>query len=134
MTITWHKEEGVEIQIKCPFCGHEVAPPEYPYCDHTIFVYAHSLDSGFDFVRPDFARSYLSLLKQSKWMEEDEIEITEEEEQEFLSNQLPKFQDQTIQLYDELLDERSLPPGTIIIDLAETEGWAPGRGVAAFSP
>jgi hypothetical protein len=134
MTITWRKEEGVEIEINCPFCGHETVPPEYPHCDHTIFLYAHSIFSGFDHVREDFARLYLPLLKQSKWVEEDEIEITEEAEQEFLSGQFPPLGSQAIHLYDDLLDERCLPPGTIIIDLAETKGVAPGRGVAAFSP
>jgi len=57
-----------------------------------------------------------------------------EDEQKFLSGQLPPLGSQTIHLYDDLLDERCLPPGTIVIDLAETEGVAPRRGVAAFAP
>lgn len=60
MKVSWHKAKSEEILIKCPICGHQTAPPTYPYCSHTVFVYVDGsgADPFFDYMRSDFAIAY----------------------------------------------------------------------------
>ena len=60
MQVEWKTSEIEDIDIKCPICGHQTAPPEYPYCSHTLFVYIvpYIDDASFDFMREDFASSW----------------------------------------------------------------------------
>lgn len=60
MKISWHKTQSEDILITCPICGHQAAPPKYPYCPHTIFVHVSGSgdDPFFDYMRSDFADAY----------------------------------------------------------------------------
>ena len=65
MKTIWHKSRCEEIIVNCPICGHQTAPPKYPYCSHTIFVFVEPStdDASFDFMRPDFAKAWHKLGK-----------------------------------------------------------------------
>jgi len=58
MNLHWQKQKAEVINIKCPICGHQTAPPDYPYCEHTLFVYVDPSadDPIFDFMLPDMAK------------------------------------------------------------------------------
>ncbi len=60
MKTIWHKSRSLEIDIKCPICGHQTATPKYLYCAHTLFVFLDSTvdDPFFDFMRQDFSEAW----------------------------------------------------------------------------
>jgi hypothetical protein len=60
MKTRWERRQVEDIDIKCPICGHQTAPPTYPYCHHTLFVFLDPSagDAGFDFMTPDFAEAW----------------------------------------------------------------------------
>jgi hypothetical protein len=63
MKTIWHKSQSDEIKLTCPICGHQTAPPQYPYCDHTVFVLVEPSgdDAFFDLMRSDFAEAWNEL-------------------------------------------------------------------------
>jgi hypothetical protein len=60
MKISWHKSRSEEALVRCPVCGHQTAPPDYPHCSHTLFVFVDPSadDAFFDFMRDDFAAAW----------------------------------------------------------------------------
>lgn len=138
--VQWEKIQSNEILVNCPFCRHQTVPPEYPLCEHMLFVYIDPTadDGGFDYVRPDFARSYLQKLNHTEKLGDERVEFSPLQEEQFLSGNLPPFPNQVIQLHEELLqemlDEQVMPPETTIFDTEESEAYYPCRVVAAFGP
>jgi len=135
MTIEWKIKKVDDILIRCPYCNHKTAPPEYPYCDHTIFVYVapSSDEEGFDLVTSDFAVRYLNELKSFAFEYNEEMEISLESEKQFLKGELPAFHHQKIKLLDNLIKEYLLPLKTKVYDFTEKDGYHPCRIVVAFS-
>ena len=69
-------EQG-EINYVCPVCGHQLLLPEYPYCEHLIFLHVAPTidDSNFEFISRDFAAQYAEVLKRAAAdPDNDEIE------------------------------------------------------------
>ncbi len=136
MPIEWQKQEVKEIQINCPYCGHQAAPPIYPYCEHTFFVYIDPAadDPGFDFVAPEFAAAYLSALRTSKTISEEDgnIDFSTDVEQNFLKNQLPSFNTQEIRLFDDLITDDLFSSTVVIFDVIEKDKYYPTRVIVAF--
>ncbi len=60
MKTNWHKSQSEKIVVRCPVCGHKTAPPDYPHCLHTLFVYVDPSagDAFFDFMRDDLAAAW----------------------------------------------------------------------------
>jgi len=58
MKLHWQKLRAEQIEIRCPVCDHQIAPPGDPYCEHTLFVYVDPStdDSFFDFIHPDMTK------------------------------------------------------------------------------
>ena len=131
MNLKWHRSQASEVRIDCPFCNHQVVPPEYPYCPHTVFVYLEPSggEPGFDFVRFDFVELYLARLKNSEIALQENLDLSEEVQQEFLSGKLPSFHEQRIRLYEDLLGNFNFQ----IIDVSEIDQHYPTRVIAAFA-
>jgi len=131
------EETTSPIVIKCPYCGRQSAPPEYPYCEHTVFLYLDptAAEPAFDYVMPSFAEKYLPrLLASGLAFEEDEEEqdFSDETKQQFLTNKLPFADEQEIRLYMELLTDDLFSGESVIYDITEDGGPYPTRVVVAY--
>jgi len=118
------------IEIKCPYCNHQAAPPVYPYCEHVVFVYVDPAvdDYGFDFITVPFASVYLSKLKKTRSIPLEERAVTPEEENRFLQAILPTG----IKLFKNLISEDLFSSDAIVFDVKEEGGYYPTRVVVAF--
>lgn len=96
-------------ELYCPFCGHKLYPPEYPYCKHTIFAYIEGKfdDCFFDMVTQSFAENYLEKLKNTThWHEEGFDELGDDDLANFLNGKIGSMSEQTITYFDmDLLED-----------------------------
>lgn len=137
MALEWKRQKVETIEIKCPYCNWQIAPPVYPYCKHTVFVYVDPSggDPGFDFITPEFAAAYFSKFKVSEPIlqeDQEDINISKEAENQFLQGKLPPFHNQEIWLYENLISDDLFISKAIIIEVTEQEGFYPTRLVVAF--
>lgn len=105
MEVHWEKFTAEEIRIRCPICGHQTVPPEYPYCEHTLFVYIDPSadDPFFDFLHMDISRS------------------------------LGADFDKRGKLQKKLIMNLKLPYSCQVYDVTESSGYYPTRIVTGFS-
>lgn len=104
MKLTWQKLKSETINLKCPICDHQTAPPDYPYCEHTLFVYVDPSadDSFFDFVHSDMTKSLSSRFNKSS------------------------------KLHKKLIMKLDLPYSCQVFDITESCGYYPTRVVVGF--
>lgn len=118
-------------EFNCPFCGHKLYPPEYPYCKHTVFVYAEtSCDDFYDFITPSFAAPYLEKLKLTDWWYDDGYdELNGEDIADFRNGKIGKLNEQKITRLDtDLLDEGIFPQDKkVICYILKFDGYYPGE-------
>ena len=136
MKVEWYRSQVEEIKIDCPFCGQWTTPPHYPYCSHTVFVYVDPSSDfpGFDYVRADFARAYLTLLKSTASDPDDKFEIDLESEEGFLQGLLPPFHEQVVRLQEDVVFHVELPEALQVHDITGSSGYYPCRVVVGFTP
>ena len=134
MSIEWEEQKADELDIRCPYCNHQAAPPVYPYCGHTVFVYIDPSvgDPGFDFVTAGFAAGYCAKLKTSKTISQEEGETSPEAIRQFVQGNLPTFDQQEIRLFETLISDDLFSSNTMIFDATQKEGYYPTRIVIAF--
>lgn len=118
------KIEDGDFELYCPFCGHKLSPPEYPYCKHILFVHLSGCnDDFFDFISADFAELYINKLKKSDLFESSDYELSEA--------------DIPCELYDEIIDDEVIPMGktAIVISITESESitYYPGKAIYCIS-
>ena len=132
MSVEWIIREADPPEIKCPYCDHQASPPVYPYCEHTVFVYVDNAGdcAGFDFVAGAFAAGYLTNLKASEHVED--VDLTSETEQRFLQNKMPSLDQQTIELFRDLVSDDLFSSDATVLDVTEALGPYPTRVVVAF--
>jgi hypothetical protein len=134
MNIKWCRRKANNIEIHCPCCKHRAAPHDYPYCEHTIFVYVEPAadDPGFDYVTPEFAIAYLAAYRSRLVQSDDQPEIDPVSEACFTSGSLPAIHNQVIRLYEELLSQTNVPEKASVYDVTESGGYYPTRVIVGF--
>lgn len=73
MVVEWKVIKSSKLNLQCPICNHQTFPPEYPHCEHVVFVYVEPyspeynlVDPVFAYITRAFARQYIELIEQNK--------------------------------------------------------------------
>lgn len=120
----------IDFEFYCPFCGHQLGPPKYPYCKHVVFVHMGSHNEGyFDYIKPWFAEAYLSKLKGTAYWQKNGYEkLSPNEMEKFLSGNPGPMADQKITLLDDELIGEFLNPEAktvLLVHLREQDNLSP---------
>lgn len=120
----------IDFEFYCPFCGHQLGPPKYPYCKHVIFVHMGSHDEGFfDYIRPWFAEAYLNKIKGTAYWQEYEFKkLSASDIKKFLSGNPGSMAEQKITLLDiDLVEQYIIPEAktVLLVSLREQDNLTP---------
>lgn len=127
----------IDFEFYCPFCGHQLGPPKYPYCKHVVFVHMGSHDEGyFDYIKPWFAESYLNKLKSTTYWQKHEYEkLSAKDMEKFLLGNPGLMAEQKITLLDVNIIEECIitePKKVLLVNLREQDNLSPCQVIIAL--